>query len=109
MRPGLRAQSREKAGSEDRPVQLLRLRWSQWDSNFSPLGFRMSAHAHVVGWGKYVPRRLLTNDELSRMVDTSDQWIRERTGIQERHLIEDGETTSSMATLAARKALETAR
>jgi 3-oxoacyl-[acyl-carrier-protein] synthase-3 len=69
----------------------------------------MSAHAHIAGWGKYIPRRRLTNDELSRMVDTSDQWIRERTGIQERHLVEDGETTSSMATFAARSALETAR
>jgi len=68
----------------------------------------MSTYAHVVGWGKYIPRRCMTNDELSRLVDTSDQWILERTGIQERHLVEDGETTSSMATLAARKALETA-
>jgi 3-oxoacyl-[acyl-carrier-protein] synthase-3 len=68
----------------------------------------VNAHAHVVGWGKYVPRRVLTNDDLSRMVDTSDEWIRTRTGIRERHLAEDGETTSSMAVQAGQQALEVA-
>jgi 3-oxoacyl-[acyl-carrier-protein] synthase-3 len=61
----------------------------------------VTVQAHVVGWGKSVPRRVLTNDDLSRMVDTSDEWIRTRTGIRERHLAEDGETTSSMAIQAA--------
>ena len=69
----------------------------------------MSPHAHVVGWGKYIPQRVLTNDDLSRMVDTSDEWIRTRTGIRERHIAKDGETTSSMAVQAARQALEVAR
>ena len=69
----------------------------------------MTLHAHVVGWGKYVPRRVLTNDDLSRMVDTSDEWIRTRTGIRERHLAEEGETTATMAVEAARRALEVAR
>ena len=64
--------------------------------------------AHVVGWGKYVPDRILTNDELGRMVDTSDGWIRTRTGISERRIAGDDETTSSMATQAAWRALETA-
>jgi 3-oxoacyl-[acyl-carrier-protein] synthase-3 len=68
----------------------------------------VTARAHVVGWGKYVPRRVLTNDDLSRMVDTTDEWIRTRTGIRERHLAEDGETTASMAIQAARQALEVA-
>jgi len=68
----------------------------------------VKAHAHVVGWGKYVPGRVLTNDELSRMVDTSDEWIRTRTGIRERHVAEDGETTASTAIQAARQALEVA-
>ena len=44
----------------------------------------MKTHAHVVGWGKYVPQRMLTNDDLAQMVDTSDGWIRTRTGIVER-------------------------
>jgi 3-oxoacyl-[acyl-carrier-protein] synthase-3 len=68
----------------------------------------VTVQAHVVGWGKSVPRRVLTNDDLSRMVDTSDEWIRTRTGIRERHLAEDGETTSGMAIQAARRALEVA-
>ena len=68
----------------------------------------MSSHAHVVGWGMYVPQRVLKNGELSQMVDTSDEWIRTRTGIRERHLAEDGETTASMAFQAARLALEVA-
>ncbi len=68
----------------------------------------MKAHAHIVGWGKYIPRRVLTNDDLSRMVDTSDAWIRTRTGIRERRLAEDSETTASMAIQAARQALEVA-
>ncbi|MFO7741617.1 MAG: beta-ketoacyl-ACP synthase III [Anaerolineae bacterium] len=64
--------------------------------------------AHVVGWGKYVPEQVLTNDDLSRIVDTSDGWIRTRTGIAERRIAEDGETTSTMATKAAWQALEAA-
>ena len=68
----------------------------------------MKAHTHIVGWGKYVPRRVLTNDDLSRMVDTSDGWIHARTGIRERHIAEDGETTASMAIQAAQQALEVA-
>jgi 3-oxoacyl-[acyl-carrier-protein] synthase-3 len=62
--------------------------------------------AHIVGWGKYVPQRVLTNDDLSRMVDTSDEWIVTRTGIRERHLAEEGETTATMAVQAARQALD---
>ena len=64
--------------------------------------------AHVVGWGKYVPERVLTNAELSEMVDTSDEWIRTRTGIAERHIADEGESTSSMATRAAWRALKAA-
>lgn len=65
--------------------------------------------AHIVGWGKYVPERILTNDDLAGMVDTSDGWIRSRTGIAERRIAGDGETTSSMAIKAAWRALEVAR
>lgn len=64
--------------------------------------------AHVVGWGKYVPERVLTNDDLSHMVDTSDDWIRTRTGIAERRIAEDDESTSTMATRAAWRALRAA-
>jgi 3-oxoacyl-[acyl-carrier-protein] synthase III len=62
----------------------------------------------VLGCGSYLPGRVLGNDELSRMVDTSDEWITQRTGIRERHIAADGETTSDMALRAARAALGSA-
>jgi len=66
-------------------------------------------YGNIVGWGKYVPSRVITNAELERMVDTSDEWIRARTGIRERHVVAPGENTSDMAVAAARQALEMAR
>ena len=62
----------------------------------------------VLGCGSYLPQRTLTNDELSRMVDTSDEWIVQRTGIRERHIAADGETTSDLGIAAARAALAAA-
>ena len=63
----------------------------------------------VIGCGSYLPSRVLSNSELSRMVDTSDEWIRQRTGIRHRHIAEEGETTADMALYAARAALASAR
>jgi len=68
----------------------------------------MRRHTHIVGWGKYVPEKVVTNDDLSQMVDTSDEWIRTRTGIRERHIASDQETTASMSIAAAREALRVA-
>ena len=65
--------------------------------------------ALITGWGYYVPPRVLTNADLERMVDTSDAWIYERTGIRERHVVEGDEVTSGMATKAAKEALARAR
>jgi 3-oxoacyl-[acyl-carrier-protein] synthase-3 len=62
----------------------------------------------VLGCGSYLPQRVLTNAELSRMVDTSDEWIVQRTGIRERHVAAEGEVTSDMAVHAARAALAAA-
>jgi 3-oxoacyl-[acyl-carrier-protein] synthase-3 len=62
----------------------------------------------VLGCGSYLPQRTLTNDELSRMVDTSDEWIVQRTGIRERHIAAEGETTSDLGIAAARAALAAA-
>jgi 3-oxoacyl-[acyl-carrier-protein] synthase III len=59
----------------------------------------------VLGCGHYLPERVLTNAELAALVDTSDEWITERTGIRRRHIAADGETTSMLATKAARAAL----
>jgi 3-oxoacyl-[acyl-carrier-protein] synthase-3 len=67
----------------------------------------MKRYAHIVGWGKSVPEKVLTNDELSRRVKTSDEWIRTRTGIRERRIATD-ETTASMSIAAARDALRVA-
>ena len=59
----------------------------------------------VKGSGSALPKRIVSNDELARTVDTSDEWIRERTGIAQRHIAGEGETTASLATDAARAAL----
>ena len=67
----------------------------------------MERYAHIVGWGKYIPTKVLTNEELAKSVDTSDGWIRERTGIAQRY-IATKETTASMAFFAAQDALEVA-
>ena len=60
----------------------------------------------VLGVGSALPKRQVTNDELASQVDTSDEWIVERTGIRSRYVAGDGETTASLATDAARRALE---
>ena len=62
--------------------------------------------AAAVGCGHYLPARIVTNDELAKRVDTSDEWITARTGIKQRHVAADGERTSDLATQAARNALE---
>ncbi|MEI6675307.1 MAG: beta-ketoacyl-ACP synthase 3, partial [Verrucomicrobiota bacterium] len=62
----------------------------------------------IAGTGSYVPEKILTNAELAARVDTSEEWILTRTGIRERRIAADDETTSHMATHAARRALEQA-
>jgi 3-oxoacyl-[acyl-carrier-protein] synthase III len=62
----------------------------------------------IIGLGSYAPHRRLTNEDLTRMVDTSDEWIVARTGIRERRICEPNEATSDMAVAAARQAMETA-
>ncbi len=64
--------------------------------------------ARITGTGSYLPERILTNEELSTIVDTSDEWIRERSGIAQRHIAADGETTLDLAEHASRRALEAA-
>lgn len=62
----------------------------------------------LLGTGSALPRRVVSNDELAKTVDTSDEWIRERTGITQRYIADEDETTSTLATAAARAALEDA-
>jgi len=68
----------------------------------------MARYAHITGWGMAVPERVLTNHELAQMVDTSDEWIRSRTGIGERHIAAPNESTATLAVEAAIKALTVA-
>jgi 3-oxoacyl-[acyl-carrier-protein] synthase-3 len=63
----------------------------------------------VLGCGSYLPARRVTNDDLTKIVDTSDEWIVQRTGIRERHIAADGELTSDLAVAAARAALSAAQ
>ena len=65
-------------------------------------------HPRITGWGKALPSKVLTNFDLESMLDTSDEWIRTRTGIRERRIASEGETTASLATKASIKALEKA-
>ena len=68
----------------------------------------MASHSKIIGFGHYLPSRVLTNFDFEKSVDTSDEWIKTRTGIEKRHFTEDGETTSSMAIEASKKAIERA-
>jgi 3-oxoacyl-[acyl-carrier-protein] synthase-3 len=65
-------------------------------------------YAHIVGWGMSVPETVMTNHDLSAIVETSDEWITTRTGIKERRIASDRESTTTLAIRAARRALEVA-
>ena len=65
-------------------------------------------YAHITGWGMSVPESVLTNDDISKMVDTNDTWIRERTGIQERRIAREDQFASTLAVEASIKALRVA-
>ena len=65
-------------------------------------------HSRIVGTGRYLPRRIVTNDELAQRVETSDEWIRTRTGIRQRHVAAGDEQTSDLALAASREALAAA-
>jgi 3-oxoacyl-[acyl-carrier-protein] synthase-3 len=68
----------------------------------------MTQYARITGTGSYLPEKILTNQDLEQMVETSDQWIRERTGILKRHIAAEGETTCDLAEQAALLALDAA-
>lgn len=65
-------------------------------------------YARIAGTGRYLPERVLGNAELERLVDTSEEWIRTRTGIERRHIAAEGQTTADLAEQAARQALDAA-
>ncbi|MBR1544951.1 MAG: ketoacyl-ACP synthase III [Alphaproteobacteria bacterium] len=65
--------------------------------------------SEIIGTGSYLPEKILTNDDLSKMVDTSDEWIFTRTGIKKRHIAADDECTSDLAVKAIQNALDSAK
>ncbi|HEY1283279.1 MAG TPA: beta-ketoacyl-ACP synthase III [Steroidobacteraceae bacterium] len=65
-------------------------------------------YSRIAGTGSHLPAKVLTNSDLEKMMDTSDEWIRDRTGIERRHIAADGETTVDLAERAARRALDAA-
>ena len=66
-------------------------------------------YAHITGWGMHVPEKILTNAEIAKMVDTNDEWIRDRTGIEERHIAGKDDTCASLGAQAAINALRVAK
>lgn len=68
----------------------------------------VAKYAAITGWGSAAPEKILTNFDLEKFVDTSDEWITTRTGIRQRHVLSEGESTSTLAIAASRKALECA-
>lgn len=68
----------------------------------------MAYNAAITGWGWYSPAQVMSNQDLEKLIDTDDAWIQTRTGIRERRIAGPGETTSTMATIASRQALESA-
>ena len=69
----------------------------------------MSLYAHITGWGLHVPEKILTNEELSKMVDTTDEWIQERSGIKTRHIASKEDSSASLGAEAALNALKVAQ
>jgi len=65
-------------------------------------------YSRITGTGSYLPEKVITNHDLEKMVDTTDEWIRSRTGIERRHIAADSETTVDLAEIAARRALDAA-
>ena len=62
----------------------------------------------IIGTGSYVPEKVITNQDLEKIVNTSDEWITSRTGIRERRIVNDEQATSDLSTIAAKRALEDA-
>src|SRR5450755_2820837 len=89
-------------GSPD-DLQICRYR-----SPYRPTAAGRSMYSRIAGTGGYLPAKILTNAELATRIDTSDEWVRARTGICERHIAAEGEQTSDLALAASRSALATA-
>src|SRR5690554_4439004 len=71
-------------------------------------GNSQRVYSRIAGTGSYLPENVVTNDDLAKIVDTSDEWIASRTGIRQRHVAAEGETTSDLAYHASIRAMEAA-
>ena len=71
-------------------------------------GAAQRVYSRIAGTGSYLPENVVTNDDLAKIVDTSDEWIAARTGIRQRHIAAEGETTSDLSYHASMRALEAA-
>ena len=69
----------------------------------------MQPRAKIIGTGMCIPDRVVTNDDLAKLMDTTDEWIRQRTGIEERRYIEPGQQPADLACAASKRALEAAQ
>ncbi len=70
------------------------------------MNVRLCNPVKLLGTGMYVPEKVVTNEDLEKIVETTDEWITERTGIKERHIVSDGEMTSDLAAKAGIRALK---
>ena len=77
-------------------------------SSSSAISSTDSIYSKILGTGGYLPEKVLTNNDLETMVETTDQWITDRTGIKKRHIAAEGETTCDLAEKAARQAMDAA-
>ena len=68
----------------------------------------MNLYSRIMGTGSYLPEKILTNKDIEDIVDTTDEWIRSRTGISERHVVSEGESCCDLAEVAARRAIDAA-
>src|SRR5947207_10633336 len=112
-----RLRSKTRCGWQSSPlntksIRILSTRFSvimKRQPRSSPRRAKPGRSVSIIGTGSYTPEKILTNAHLSRMVDTSDEWITTRTGIKERRIAAKNETTSDMATKAALNAIEQAK
>ena len=69
---------------------------------------KAARYSRIIGTGSYLPEKVLTNADLEKMVDTTDEWIFTRTGIRKRHIIAENQATTDMALIAAQRAIDAA-
>src|ERR1700753_218435 len=105
LMPSMLAMRRPVTISSPRSIRCSQSRWQRADADHSGGRFVTAIRSVVLGSGSYLPRQVLTNAELAARIDTSDEWIVQRTGIKQRHIAAEGEFTSHLAVNAARAAL----